>query len=227
MPTVLIAPSTLANSQGEWLELLRRSGFQVKFSTVPRQMLENELLDHLDGVDATLAGGEPYTPRVLDRYPQVKVVARVGVGYDAVDLTAANAHGVAVTITPGANHDAVAEHTFALILALAKDLIPRHIAVAAGGWPRSATLPLRGRVLGIAGLGRIGRAVALRGHCFGMRLLAHEPMPDRTFVDKYSVTLVSREELLAQSDYLSLHMPLDNTSRGFINRADRKSTRLN
>jgi D-3-phosphoglycerate dehydrogenase len=219
MPTVLIAPSHLAKSAGEWLDVLRRAGFQVKFPSIGRQMVESELLEQLEGVDAALAGGEPYTPRVLERHPRLRVIARVGVGYDAVDLAAANAHGVAVTITPGANHDAVAEHTFALMLALAKDIVPRHNAVAAGGWPRSATLPLRGRVLGIAGLGRIGRAVAVRGHCFGMKLLAHEPAPETAFVAKYAVSLVSRDELFALSDYLSLHMPLDEGSRGLVNRA--------
>jgi D-3-phosphoglycerate dehydrogenase / 2-oxoglutarate reductase len=218
MPTVLVGPSTLAKGQGEWLELLKRSGFTVKFSTVPRQMVESELMEALDGVDAALAGGEPYNRRVLERHRNLKVVARVGVGYDSVDVVAASERAVPVTITPGANHDAVAEHTFAMMLALAKDLVPRHIAVAAGEWPRRPTLPLRGRVLGIAGLGRIGRAVAVRGYCFGMKLLAHEPMPDNAFVAKYDVKLVSLDELLTQSDFLSLHIPLDASSRGMINR---------
>src|SRR5205085_109534 len=103
----------------------------------------------------------------------LRVIARAGVGYDAVDVAAATQHGVAVAIAPGTNQDAVAEHTFALILALAKNVAFQHPAIKAGQWPRQANLPLRGRVLGIAGLGRIGKAVALRGEIFGMRLLCY------------------------------------------------------
>src|SRR5207244_9628248 len=114
--------------------------------------------------------------------------ARTGVGYDAVDLAAATDHGVVVCIAPGTNQDSVAEHTFALILALAKGVVVQHPAVKAGQWPRQPNLPLRGRTLGIAGLGRIGKSVTLRGLAFGMRVLAYEPYPDQAFVAKYGVT---------------------------------------
>ncbi len=219
MTTVLIAPSTLAEIDGEWLRLLRRTGFQLKFSPYPRQMNEDEIFEQLEGVDAVVAGSEPYSRRVLDRHARLRVIARVGVGYDAVDLAAANEHAIAVTIAPGTNHDAVAEHTFAMMLSLAKDLVPQHLAVKAGQWPRRPNLPLRGRVLGIAGLGRIGKAVAIRGHCFGMTLMSFEPFPDTAFVVRYGVKLVPFDQLLAEADYLTLHLPLTKESRHLMNRA--------
>jgi phosphoglycerate dehydrogenase-like enzyme len=181
-------------------------------------LTEPELLDALRGIKATVAGSEPYTRRVLQAHPQLRVIARAGVGFDAVDVPAATDSGVVVTITPGTNHDAVAEHTFTLILALAKNLITQHAGTRAGKWPRQANLPLRGRTLGIAGLGRIGKAVAIRGACFGMPLLAYEPFPDTRFVEQYQVKLVSFERLLAESDYLSLHVPLTKESEHLINR---------
>src|SRR5262249_50129452 len=147
-----------------------------------------------------IAGSEPYTRRVLEAMPSLRVIARAGVGYDAVDLAAATDRGVAVTIAPGTNQDSVAEHTFAMILALAKDLIAQHTATRSGDWPRKANLPVRGRTLGIAGLGRIGKAVAVRGAAFGMRLLAYEPFPDAKFVAQFNIKLVPLEQLLAQSD---------------------------
>src|SRR5262249_58539301 len=107
----------------------------------------------LPGGVGSLAGSAPPPPAVLKAFPQLRVVARAGVGYDAVDVDAATDQGVAVTIAPGTNQDAVAEHTFTLILALAKNLVTQHPAVKAGHWPRQANLPLRGRTLGIAGLG--------------------------------------------------------------------------
>src|SRR5262249_41687104 len=139
-------------------------------------------------------------------------------GYDAVDLAAATERGVAVTITPGTNQDAVAEHTFALILALAKNVVAQHPAVKVGLWPRQANVPLRGATLGIHGLGRIGKAVAVRGAAFGMRLLAYEPFPDQHFVAEQGITLVPFDRLLAEADFLTLHVPLTAESKYLINK---------
>jgi D-3-phosphoglycerate dehydrogenase / 2-oxoglutarate reductase len=218
MPKVLIAPMTLAGLEGAFVQTLRAAGFELVYPPRATQMTEDELLPVLKGIDASVAGSEPYTRRVLEANPSLKVIARVGVGYDAVDVAAATERGVAVTITPGANHDAVAEHTFALILALVKDLVAQHNALKAGSWPRKTNLPLRGRTLGLAGLGRIGKAVALRGVCFGMKLAAYEPFPDPVFVQQHGVQLMSFEELLADSDFLSLHMPLTPQTRHLINK---------
>jgi phosphoglycerate dehydrogenase-like enzyme len=218
MAPVLITPMTLAGADGPHLRVLRDAGLEYAFPSRPLRSSGEELIAELKGVKGIVAGSEPYTRKVLEAAPELRVIARVGVGYDAVDVEAATARGVAVTIAPGTNQEAVAEHTFTLILALAKNLVAQHLAVRSGGWPRQPTIPLRGRVLGIAGLGRIGRAVAIRGASFGMRLLAYEPVPDPAFVERYQVTLVPWERLLAEADFLTLHVPLSPTSRHLINR---------
>src|SRR5580700_3308694 len=204
MAKVLITPAPLAGVDGVFLQVLRDAGLEVVFPPQASQLTEDELFDQLRGVSATIAGSEPYSRRVLKAHPQLRIIARAGVGYDAVDTAAATDFGMAVTIAPGTNQDSVAEHTFLLILALAKDLINQHLGTRAGKWPRQANLPLRGRTLGIAGLGRIGKAVALRGEVFGMKLLAYEPFPDRQFVADHRIPLVSMDHLLAESDYVSL-----------------------
>jgi D-3-phosphoglycerate dehydrogenase / 2-oxoglutarate reductase len=218
MPKVLIAPMTLAKAPGPHLSLLRDAGFELVFPPRPMQLVESELLEILPGIDAVVAGSEPYTAKVLNANPALRVIARVGVGYDAVDVAAATERGVVVTIAPGTNQEAVAEHTFCLMLALVKDLIPQHAGVKAGMWPRKVNLPLRGLTLGIAGLGRIGKAVAVRGEAFGMRLLAYEPYPDAAFAAKHQVTFVPFAQLLAESDVLSLHLPLTAESKQIINK---------
>src|SRR6185369_4312184 len=202
MPKVLIAPMTLANLDRPIKAALQSAGFDLIYPQAAHQLNEDELLRYLDGIDASLAGSEPYTPRVLKANPQLKVIARVGVGYDAVNVPAATAQGVAVTIAPNTNQEAVAELCFTLMLCLAKDLVSQHLAVKAGGWPRRALLPLRGRTLGIAGLGRIGKAVAARAQAFGMKVIAHDMFPDtvRAFAASQGIPLVSFEELLRQSD---------------------------
>jgi phosphoglycerate dehydrogenase-like enzyme len=218
MRKVLIAPAPLATVEGPYRAELREAGFELILPERPKQLTEPELLAILPGVEASLAGSEPYTARVFAANPQLRVVARAGVGYDAVDCAAATANGVAVTIAPDTNQEAVAEHTFALILGLTKNLVSQHHGTKSGGWPRGANLPVRGQTLGLAGLGRIGKAVALRGKAFGMRLLAYEPYPDQAFVAANSIALVPLERLLAESDFLSLHLPLTPESRYLINR---------
>jgi phosphoglycerate dehydrogenase-like enzyme len=218
MPKVLIAPMTLAGLEGDFLRVLREAGFALVYPPQARQMTEEELLRELNGISASLAGSEPYTARVLQAHPQLKVVARVGVGFDAVDVEAATKQGVAVTIAPNTNQEAVAELCFTLMLCLAKDLVNQHLAVRAGQWPRRALLPLRGRTLGIAGLGRIGKAVAVRAQAFGMKLLAYEPYPDQAFVARHGVTLLPFERLLAESDYLTLHLPATPQTKHLLNK---------
>lgn len=218
MDKVLIAPAPLAGLEAEFVNVLKKAGFELVYPKKRGQLTEAELLEQLQGIHAAVAGSEPYTRKVIQAHPQLRVIARAGVGYDAVDLSAATDAGVAVTITPGTNQDAVAEHTFAMILAIAKNLVPQHLGTCELKWPRQANLNLRGRTLGIAGLGRIGKAVAIRGQAFGMKLIAYEPYQDHEFAKQYGVTFVSLDQLLAESDFLSLHMPASKESRHLINK---------
>lgn len=218
MPKVLITPMTLAGVQAGFLDVLRSGGFEPVYPLRIGLLTEQELLQQLPGIWAVLAGSEPYTSKVLDASPELRVIARVGVGYDAVDVPHATRRGVAVTITPGANHDGVAEQTFALMLAVAKDVIPQHLGTRHLTWPRRTTLAIRGKTLGIAGLGRIGKAVALRAKAFGMKLKAYDPVPDHEFARANGVELVALEKLLAEADFLSLHLPYTPESKHLINK---------
>jgi D-3-phosphoglycerate dehydrogenase / 2-oxoglutarate reductase len=221
MPNALITSRDVARVENRYRDVLESAGFQVVYppSGEANQLTDTELRACLQGIDAVVAGSEPYTAGLLDARPQLRVIARVGVGYDSIDVSAATARGIAVTIAPNTNQGSVAEHTFALILAVTRHIPARHEAVKSGRWPRSMSQPLRGRTLGIAGLGRIGKAVAVRARAFDMPVLAYEPAPDAAFCAVHAVTLVPFERLLAESDILSLHLPLAPETRGLINRA--------
>jgi phosphoglycerate dehydrogenase-like enzyme len=173
-------------------------------------MLENELAEQLPGCQASLAGSEPYTRNIIANAATrgLKVIARAGVGYDGVDVSAATDHGIVVTIAPGTNHDAVAEHTFALMLACAKKVVVQHNLILQGQWPRRANFPLRGRTLSVLGLGRAGKAVARLGKAFGMRVLAYDPYCDAAYCTAYDIASVDLVTALQQGDYITLHMPL-------------------
>jgi phosphoglycerate dehydrogenase-like enzyme len=207
MPKVLIATSTLAGPGWPFLDVLRGANLDIVYPRAWKQFTEDELIAELAGAAAVVAGMEPYTRRVIEACPGLRVIARVGVGYDAVDTAAAADRGVAVTITPGVNQESVAEHTFALVLALARSVVPMHLAIRGGGWKRDSGVPLRGRTLGLVGLGRIGKEVALRGAAFRMKVLAYDPMPDARFAADHGVTLAPLDRLLAESDFVSLHLP--------------------
>lgn len=217
MARVLIAPVALANLQASFVDALKRAGLELVYHGHPAQMTEEQLLVALNGIEASLAGSEPYTPRVLAAHPQLKVVARVGVGYDTVNLEAATKQGIAVCFAPGTNQGSVAEHTFAMMLAWTRNLINQHNSVKVGGWPRGTLLPLRGRTLGIAGLGRIGKAVATRAQAFEMEVIAHDAVPDAAWAAKHNVPLVSWEELLRRADFLTIHVPAMAQTHRMIN----------
>jgi phosphoglycerate dehydrogenase-like enzyme len=218
MPKVLISPREVARFADRFRAALEAAGLEVV--TLPpgaaNEPTPDELLAALAGVEAVVAGSEHYTAAVLAANPQLRVIARVGVGYDAVDLPAATAAGVAVTIAPGTNQGSVAEHTFALILGFTRHIPARHAALAAGGWNRLMSLPLRGKTLGLAGLGRIGKGVAARAAAFEMRVIAYDPVPDAAFCSAHGIEPVPFDRLLAESDFLSLHLPLTAETRHMI-----------
>jgi len=218
MPRVLIMPAALFGVQGPHIEMLHQAGFEVHYPDRCELTGEGETIAALRGAAAILAAGEPYSERVVTSLPDLRVIARWGVGTDRIDLDAVTRCGIAVTITPASNHEAVAEHTMALLLALSRSLMRQNREVRQGVWIKTPLLPLRGRTLGLIGLGRIGRSVALRAAQFRMRLLAFDSVPDPEFARASAVELVDLDTLLTQADYVSLHLPLTPSSIGLINR---------
>ncbi len=220
MTKVLITSREVARFGHRYNDVLDGAGLTRVYPVAGEayQPSDTEIRAAMNGVEALLAGSEPYAAKLFDDFPRLRVVARVGVGYDAVDVPAATARGVAVTIAPNTNQGSVAEHAFALMLGLTRHLVPMHAGVQRGTWPRKMSQPLRGRTLGLAGLGRIGKAVAVRAAAFEMRVLAYDPFPDHAFCNSHGVTLVPFERLLAESDFLSLHLPATPETRHLINR---------
>jgi phosphoglycerate dehydrogenase-like enzyme len=222
-PRVLVAPGPLKGIEHAFAPILRDAGYAFEYPvrkdfSAETTMSEAELLAQLPGCVASLAGSEPYTRTVIAKAAPagLKVVARAGVGYDAIDLQAATDHGVAVCFAPGTNQEAVAEHAFALILGLLREVRRQDIAIRQGKWPRSAVGFARGTTIGIVGLGRIGKAMATRANAFGFEVLAAEIAPDIGFCEANRVTLVSFEELLRRSDVVTLHVPKTPLTKSMI-----------
>jgi D-3-phosphoglycerate dehydrogenase / 2-oxoglutarate reductase len=222
MPTVMFTPEALVRVNGPWVEMLQAAGFRVDYPedrTFTRGLCgPAETIRVLRDADALIAGAEFLTAEVLAELPKLRVIARAGVGYDRVDVAAATRRGIPLTITPTANHEAVAETVFALMFAIAKSLIDNDARVRSGKWRKGPTQPIRGQTLGLFGLGRIGRSTALRARAMGMTVIATETHPDMDFIAQHAVQLVDFETLLSSSDYLSVHCPLNAQTQGMFNR---------
>lgn len=217
MPRVLVVPASMRTMASRHREILASAGFDILLPDSETALLDRRvLLDHLAGVDAVIAGAEKYDADVFSATP-LRVVARFGVGYDAVDVPAATSFNIPVTITPGANEDSVAEHVLSLLLAVYRDLFARHASVVSGAFVRQPGIRLHGKTLGLVGLGRIGRALAWRASALGMRVLAHDPCADREFAARHGIELLPLSDLLAQSDAVSLHLPCTSATTHLIN----------
>lgn len=221
MPTVLIRTDLISDTS-EFINVLRQAGFEIRYPENPTQSWglgsEQETIDRLRGAHAVFAGAHRFTDRVLAALPELRVISLLGVGYDRIDVAAATSRDVAVTITPTANHEAVAEHALALLLATAKSIVLNHSMVREGGWELKPPEPVRGKTLGILGLGRIGRSLALRAAPLQMKIIATETYPNTAFVRQQGIELVDFDTLLARSDYLSLNCPLTGETRGLFHK---------
>lgn len=210
--------TALNSDEGPHFELLPAAGFEVLPGDRSRNYWEaGELIAELAGCSAVVAGSEPYTRPVLESLPDLRVIARTGVGFDAIDLAAADECEIAVTTTPGVNHHSVAEHTIALLMGVARGFPDNDQRVRDCRWLRIAYPRVQGCTIGLVGLGRIGQAVATRAVGLGLKVLAYEPYPRREFCEQWNIELVGLDELLARSDYVSLHMPMTAETRRMMN----------
>lgn len=219
MASVLITTDYLAPGDDVYSRLTA-AGHSVAFAPHSGPRGRAGELALFDGFDAAIVANEPVTAAMLDAAPGLRIIARSGVGYDAIDTGAAAERGIWVCNAPGVNHHAVAEMTIALMLAIARRLPDVIFGVREGKWPRQGGTELCGHTLGVIGFGPSGRAVADLGRAFGMRVLVTTSHPHS---DGDGVEFVDLDHLCRQSDYVSLHCKADATNTRLINQ-DRLST---
>ncbi len=214
---VLVTPTTYGKCDPRLRSDLEQRVGQVIYSPVGRPLSSVELAPLLADCDGYIAGLDEIDRAALEGAARLKVIARYGAGVDNVDLRTAASRGIVVTNTPGANAVSVAELAVGLMLALARDLPAVAAATRDGQWPRGTGATLEGKVVGLIGLGAIGKGVARRLAGFDCRILAHDLAPDERFAAQHGVRLASRDEVVAAADFLSLHVPLFPDTAGFVN----------
>ena len=211
MPKILISDSVGV----EGIELLRmKADVDVKTGMKPA-----ELVKVIGDYDALVVRSETNVDRkVIEAGKRLKVVARAGIGVDNIDLESATSAGIAVVNAPTGNTVAAAEHTVALMLSMTRNIPSAHASLRAGEWTRSKFIGIevRDKTLGICGLGRVGSEVARRAQAFDMRLVGFDPFVAPDYARRIGVELLTLNELLAQSDFVTLHTPLTDGTRHMI-----------
>ncbi|MEZ6128457.1 MAG: phosphoglycerate dehydrogenase [Planctomycetaceae bacterium] len=212
--------NSLSAESGPHFDLLKAAGFDCHVVSRSVNLWNtDELAEALQGCHGVISGNEPYTAEVLSRCPDLRVISRTGVGFDAIDLAECDRRRIVVATTPGVNHHAVAEHAIAMLMAIARGFPAGDTAVRNCRWQRQAAPRVMGSTLGLIGLGRVGQATATRGIGLGMKVIAADPWAPTDFVNRHNIRMVSVDELLAESDYVSLHTPTTDETRGLINRS--------
>ena len=217
---VLITARTMNETGLRALQSLRDAGCNVIIPPRPGPLTEAELFAALPDIDAVLASMDKFTGPVLDS-PQaksLKLISRWGVGYDAIDIPAATRNGIVTAYCPGMLNETVADLAFALLCSIARRVHEGHLNMRNGEWKIPWGHNIHGKTLGILGCGRIGQAMARRASGFGMKLLGYDIAPSDE-AKKIGVQFVSFDELLRQSDFLSLHAALTAENRGLIGEA--------
>jgi len=200
------------------IEQLKEPGWTV----LTADQLDGKLSEHLESADALIVRSVVQADAaLLSNAKKLRVIGRAGVGVDNIDLDAATRQGIAVMNTPGANAVAVAEQTLGMMLAMARHLSRADALMHAGKWEKKSLqgTELRGKTLGIAGLGRVGMEVARRARAFGMEIVAHDPFVSIAVAKEQGIRLVSLDDLYAAADYITLHVGLTPQTAGMINEA--------
>jgi D-3-phosphoglycerate dehydrogenase / 2-oxoglutarate reductase len=222
---ILLTTTSYQDTPGKHHDILKASGFDVVRARGP--LTEAQMLDLVksnDGFDGFLNGDDAITAKVIDQSlassRKLRVIAKYGIGLDSIDVKYATDKQLPVLFTPGVNHTTVAEHAFGLMIALAKHFWPHLRSVKKGDWKRVTGTELFGKTIAILGMGRIGKEVAKRARAFEMYVRGYDLYWDEGFAKACTVErCTTLEDALHEADVVSLHMNLDDTTRGLINKS--------
>ncbi|GDX97237.1 hypothetical protein LBMAG47_29020 [Planctomycetia bacterium] len=215
-PRILLTTTSFQDTPGEHHAALAATGWEIVTARGPLSEADTAAL--VGDVDATICGDDQITRAVLEKArPRLRVVSKYGIGVDKIDVAACTEFGIPVLFTPGVNHTTVAEHAFLLLLALEKNFLFHVDSTRAGSWKRQTGRELLGKRIGIVGMGRIGREVALRARAFGMRPIGYDLYWDDAFASANGIERATTlDDLFAAAEYVSLHTNLTPETRDLV-----------
>ena len=217
---ILISSRSFGKVDSGAEEILEKNGFEVILNPHGRKLNEDELIYYSEDVVGIIAGTETISKKVMENNPTLQVISRYGTGTDSVDLKAAEELGVIVRTTPNASSLAVAELTMSLILNLSRKICQMNDKVKSGTWKPKMGQLLTGKTIGIIGLGNIGKKLAHFLRPYNVNVLAYDTNQDKAFARHNNVKYESLQNLLLQSDIVTLHVPLTNKTRNIIGKKE-------
>ena len=219
MTRVLLTSTSFQDTPGVHHDMLAKLGVEVVRERGP--LPESRMLELAGQFDAFLCGDDAITAAVIDKsLPRLKCISKYGIGLDKIDVAYATTKKIPVFFTPGVNHTTVAEHTFLLLLAIEKKLLFHTDSTRSGKWKRETGHEIMGKTMGIVGLGRIGKEVAIRARAFGMDVTAFDVYWDDAFAKQHAIKrAASKEEVFKTADIISLNTNLTPETRDMINAA--------
>lgn len=215
---VVVTTPTYGKFDESAITMLEDKGYEVR-KVSAGGYTEEQIIEMLDENSvAIITGLEPITEKVIASAPSLKIIVKHGIGVDNIDLEAAKKLGVGVANAPGTNGDAVADLAFGLFFALARKIPQANKSVLNGEWPKVFGTGVWGKTCGIFGMGAIGKKLALRAKGMNMEVMAYDPYFDDEFAKQNGIRKAEKEEILANADFISMHLPLLDSTYGFIKR---------
>ena len=216
---ILLTTTSFQDTPGAHHDLLTQTGWEIITARGP--LNEADTLALVGDVDGYICGDDAITRKVLEKArPKLKVLSKYGIGVDKIDIKSATEFGIPVLFTPGVNHTTVAEHNFLLLLALEKNFLFHTDSTRSGGWKRKTGHELLEKTIGIIGMGRIGREVAIRAKAFGMKILGFDLHWDEKFAAEHGLQQAKTlDDIYKNSDYISLHTNLTPETKDMISAA--------
>ena len=206
--------------QRQFFRSLENQGYEVLIDDCPAYLSEDELIKKIENATAVIAGAEPYTDKVMEKTPDLKIIARAGVGVNNIDIPSATKNNIVITNAEGQNSSSVSEHFFGLLISCTRRIHWMNEKIRKGAWReiQPALVPLKEQTLGIIGFGNIGKLVAKRAKAFEMKVIAYDIVQDQQTANQIGVNFVSLDELAKQSDFLTCHVPLTPDTKHIVNK---------
>jgi len=217
---VLITPRSFGKNNDAPFKLFEEKGITVVRNETGGIMTESDMKAAIKGVSGVISGVDPLNAEIMDEAPELKAVAKYGVGTDNIDLEYCKEKGIKVSITTGANSEAVADYTFALILALARKVVEIDKRCREKDWAKITTSDVANKTIGLIGLGSIGKGVARRAKGFGMEVLAYRRNWDEEYGRTAGVKYATVDEICASCDYICLHTPLTEETKNIVGKRE-------